>query len=128
MYVYMWLYGYIYLYIYTYIYIYIYIYIISYIYIHIYANLLVNVIVKLPHHWSGDSHGQEKFLASSADKQTRNYDTEYSNHFLSLSVLGSKGLSHSKMEWRAVYTNLPVSYIYIYIYIYIIYIIYILCI
>ena len=31
---------------------------------------------------SGDSQNQETFLAPSADKQTRNYDTEYSNHHL----------------------------------------------
>ena len=28
------------------------------------------------HSRSGDSQGQERFLAPSADKQTRNYDTE----------------------------------------------------
>ena len=28
-----------------------------------------------PHPRSGDSQGQETFLALSADKQTRNYDT-----------------------------------------------------
>ena len=48
-----------------------------YMYLHIYANLPVNVIVKLPHPRSGDSQGQETFLAPSADKQTRNYDTEW---------------------------------------------------
>ena len=66
-------------------------------YLHIYANVPVNVIVKLPHPRSGDS--QETFLAPSADNQTRNYDTECSNHHLPLSILRSKGLSRSKMKW-----------------------------
>ena len=39
-------------------------------------------VVRLPHPWSGDSQGQETFLAPSADKQTRNYDTECSNHHI----------------------------------------------
>ena len=68
-------------------------------YIDIYANLPVNVIVKLLLPWSGDSQGQEVFLAPSADKQTRNYDTECSDHHLPLSILRSKGLSRSKMKW-----------------------------
>ena len=95
-------------------------------YIHIYANLPVNVIVRLLHPGSGDSQGQETFLAPSANKQTRNYDTECSNHHLPLSILRSKRLSRSKMKWLAVYTNLPVNYIciYIYMYTYIIYIIF----
>ena len=46
-----------------------------YIYIHTHTNLPVNAIVRLPHPHSGDSQGQEKFLAPSADKQIRNYDT-----------------------------------------------------
>ena len=70
-----------------------------YMYLHIYANVPVNVIVKLPHPWSGDSQGQETFLAPSADKQIRNYDKECSNHHLPQSILRSKGLSRSKMEW-----------------------------
>ena len=71
-----------------------------YIYIHIYVhtNLPVNVIIRLPHPRSGDSQGQETFLAPSTDKQTRNYDTECSNHYLSLSTLRSKGLSRSRMK------------------------------
>ena len=87
-------------------------------------------IVKLPYPGSGDSQGQETFLAPPADKQTRNYDTECSNHQLPLSILSSKGLSCSKMKWWAVYTNLPENYIYIlHIYnIYYIYNIYIICI
>ena len=68
-------------------------------YLHIYTNLPVNVIVRLPHPRSGDSQGQEKFLALSADKQTRNCDTECSNHHLPLSILRSKGLSRRKMKW-----------------------------
>ena len=36
---------------------------------YIYTNLPVNVIVRLPHPRSGDSQGQETFLALSADKQ-----------------------------------------------------------
>ena len=44
-------------------------------------------MVKLPHPRSGDSQGQETFLAPSADKQTRNYDTECLNHHPSLSTL-----------------------------------------
>ena len=34
---------------------------------YIYINLKVSDIVRLPHPWSGDSQGQEKFLAPSAD-------------------------------------------------------------
>ena len=68
-------------------------------YIHIYANLPVNVIVRLPHPRSGDSQGQEPFLAPSVDKQTCNYDTECLNHHLPLSVLRPKGLNRSKMKW-----------------------------
>ena len=45
------------------------------IYIHIYINITVNVTVR-PHPRSGDSQGQETFLALSADKQTRNYYIE----------------------------------------------------
>ena len=33
----------------------------------LYTNLPVNAIVRLPYPWSGDSHGQEMFLAPSAD-------------------------------------------------------------
>ena len=43
------------------------------IYNYIYTNLPVNDIVRLPHPQSGDSQGQEMFLAPSADKQIRNY-------------------------------------------------------
>ena len=47
----------------------------------------MDVIVRLSHPRSGDSQGQETFLAPSADKQTHNYDTECSNHHPSLSTL-----------------------------------------
>ena len=45
--------------------------------IYIYINLQVNAIVTLPHPRSGDSQGQETFLALSVDKQTRKYDAIY---------------------------------------------------
>ena len=35
----------------------------------------MNGIVRLPYPQSGDSQGQETFLAPPADKQTHNYDT-----------------------------------------------------
>ena len=47
-------------------------------YIYIYTNLPVSAIVRLPHPRSRDSHGQETFLAPSADRHTRNHDTRYS--------------------------------------------------
>ena len=56
-------------------YIYIYNIHIYHIYIHIYTNLAVNAIVRLPHSRSGDSQGQETFLAPSVNKQTRSYST-----------------------------------------------------
>ena len=72
------LYYIIYIYI-NYIYIYnLYNYVYIYIYIHTHTNLPVNAIVRLPHPWSGDSQGQEKFLAPSAEKRTQSYDTEQS--------------------------------------------------
>ena len=40
------------------------------IYIFVYTNLPVNAIVRLPHPRSGDSLGQETYLAPSADTQT----------------------------------------------------------
>ena len=90
---------YLYTYIHIYIYIYKYLYIYIYIYIYIYTNLPVNAIVRLPHPRSGDSQGQETFLALSADKQTRSYDIKCSNHHPSLSTLRPEGLSSSKMKW-----------------------------
>ena len=68
-------------------------------YIYIYINLPVNVIVRLLHPRSGDSQGQETFIALSADKQTRSYETECSNHHPSLSTRWPKGLSRSMMKW-----------------------------
>ena len=44
-----------------------------------YIYIYINAIVRLCHHGSGDSQGQERFLAPSADNQTRNYDPECSN-------------------------------------------------
>ena len=54
---------------------------------------------RLAHTRSGDSQGQETFLAPSADNQTRNHNTECSNHHHFLSTLRSKALSGSKMKW-----------------------------
>ena len=76
-----------------------------------YTNLPVDVIIRLPHRQSGDSTGQETFLAPSADKQIPNYDIECSNHHPSLSTLRSKELGRSKMKWWATYTNLSVDVI-----------------
>ena len=67
--------------------------------IYIYINLPVNAIVRLLHPRSGDSQGQETFIALSADKQTRSYETECSNHHPSLSTRWPKGLSRSMMKW-----------------------------
>ena len=67
----------------------------------IYTNLSVNAIVRLPHPQSGDCYDQKTFLAPSADKRLRNYDTECLNHHPSLSTLRSKELSCSKMKWWA---------------------------
>ena len=50
-----------------------------------YPNLPRNVIVTLPHPRSGDSRGQETFLAPPAARRTHNYDTECSNHYPSQS-------------------------------------------
>ena len=77
----------------------------------IYTNSPVHVRVRLPHTWSGESRGQEKFLAPSDDEQTRNYDIEWSNHHPSISTLSPKRLSRSKMKWWAIDTNLPVDVI-----------------
>ena len=69
----------------------------------------MNAIVRLPHPGSGDSQGQETFLAPFADNQTRNYNTECLNNHPSLWTLRLKELIHSKMKWRAIYTNLQVN-------------------
>ena len=66
---------------------------------YIYTNFPVNAIARLPHPWRGDSQGQKTFLAPLADKQTRNYDTECSNHHPSLSTRRPKRLSRSMMKW-----------------------------
>ena len=64
-----------------------------------YRNLPVDIIVSLPHRRIGDSQGQETLLGPSAEKTTRNYDIEFSNHHASLPTLSSKGLSRRKMKW-----------------------------
>ena len=75
----------------------------------IYRNLPVNATVRLPNTWSEHSMGQGTFLSPSVDNQTRNYDTECSNHHPSLSVIRSKRLSGSRIKWWAIYTELPVN-------------------
>ena len=75
------------------------------------TDLPMDVIFRLPHPRSGHTHGQETFLAPSADKQTSNYDIECSNQHPSLSTLRSKSLSRSKMKWGVISTNLPVDVI-----------------
>ena len=56
------------------------------------TNLPVNAIVKIPHlqPGPGPGPGPGKVLAPSADNQTRNCDTECSNHHPSLLTLMSK--------------------------------------
>ena len=75
----------------------------------IYTNLPVDAIVRLPHSRSREIQDEETFLAPSADKRTRNYDIECSNHYPSLSTIRLKGLSRSKMKWRDIYTHLAVD-------------------
>ena len=75
----------------------------------IYTNFAVDVIVRLPQPPSGDSQCKQTFLPPSHDKKTRNYDRECSNHHPSLSTLRPKGLSHSKIKWWAIHTNIPVD-------------------
>ena len=77
----------------------------------IYTNLPMDVIVRLNHRWSGDIQGHEMFSAPSADKETRNYDIECSNHHPCLSTLRPNGLSRSKMKWWPIYTNLQMDVI-----------------
>ena len=79
---------------------------------YIYSEYTVNAIVRLPHPRSRDSQGQETFLAPSADKQTRNYDTECSNDHPSLYQ------SHISI-YLSIYLSVYQSILYIYIYIYI---------
>ena len=71
----------------------------------------MDVIVRLSHRQCGDIQDQEMFLAPSANKQSRNYDIECSNHHPSLSTQRPKGLCGSKMKWRAIHTNLPMDVI-----------------
>ena len=55
------------------------------------TNLPVNAIVRLPHPRGGDSQDQKTFLAPSADKQSRNYDTRVlkpSSHPINPNVKG----------------------------------------
>ena len=77
----------------------------------IYKNFPGNAIVRLPHCRSGDSQGQETFLAPSANKQTRNYKARWcSIHHphLSLSTPRSKGLRKvSEVKIRAGSQKLP---------------------
>ena len=54
------------------------IYLYSYVYIHANLPKCQNAIVRLSHSRSGDTQGQEMLLPPSADKQTRNYNTECS--------------------------------------------------
>ena len=56
---------------------------------YIYANLPQNSIVRLSHPRRGDSQGLETFLAPFTDMQTRNYDTDCSNHHPSQSQQGA---------------------------------------
>ena len=113
MYVYMWLYGYIYIYIYIYIY--------SYMYIHTYAKLPVTSKCQ-----SQNTPSSERRLPRPGNVFSTlclQANPQLWQRVLKppspLSIVSSKGLSHSKMKWWAVYTNLPVNYIYIFIYIYI---------
>ena len=72
---------YIYIYIHTYIHICLYLYLSIYLYIYIY-KLTSKCHSQTTPSSGGDSQGQETFLAPSAHKQTRNYDTECSNHHI----------------------------------------------
>ena len=77
----------------------------------IHANLPMDVIFRLPHPRIGYSQGQKTFLALSADKQTRNYDIECSNHHPLLSTVRPKGLGRRNMKSWVIYTNFPVDII-----------------
>ena len=77
----------------------------------IYKNLTADDIMRVAHPRRRDSKGSERFLAPSADKQTRNYATEWSNHHPSLSTPKPKRLIHSKVIWWTIYTNIPVDVI-----------------
>ena len=54
---------------------------------------------------SGDTQNQEIFLVPSANKQIRNYETEYSNHHPHPYPSLSKRLSHNEMKLLAIYIS-----------------------
>ena len=78
----------------------------------IHRNFPVDVRVRLPNPQSGDTQGQEMFLAPSSDKPTCNYDKDCSNHHPSSWNLRPKGFSRSKMKWWTINTNLPMDVIF----------------
>ena len=59
-------------------------------YIILHPDLPQDAIVRLSHSRSGDRQDQETFLATSGDKQIRNYDTEFSNDYPSHSPKGTE--------------------------------------
>ena len=77
----------------------------------IYTNLPVDFIVRLLYPRRGDSQNQEMLLARSAEKPTRNYDIERSNHHPSLSTPSPNGVNRSKIKWWAKYRSSPVDVI-----------------
>ena len=74
-----------------------------------YTNLSVIAISRLSHPQSRMNQGQQTLLAPFPDQEAHNYERDYSCHHPSLSIPRSKRLSHSKMKWWAVYTNVPVN-------------------
>ena len=54
-----------------------------YVYVYIYIYIYINTIVRLLQSRYRDTQDQETLLAFSLDKQTRNYGTECSSHYLS---------------------------------------------
>ena len=91
-----------------------------YIYIYIYICICIyTCIVRPPHPRSGDSQGQETFLALSADKQTRNYDIRVPKP----PSLIINPIYISIYKYIYIYIHIYIFiYICIYIYIYILYI------
>ena len=77
-------------------------------YIHIYI---------MPHPQSGDSLCQETFLAPPADKQSRNYDIDFSNHHLSLFLCLSLYIYIYMRERERAIIYYIYTYTYTYIYI-----------
>ena len=59
-------------------------------YIILHPGLPKDAIVRLSHSRSGDRQDQETFLAPSEEKQIRNYDIEFSNHYPSHSSKGTE--------------------------------------